>query len=98
MSSTCKECSFCNNYKKPYPSPVVALPETEFNAKVSMDLKQITDLPTKTWILHLVDSATRYTAAALIKTKKKELVVEKIMMIWVTYFGAPRNFNSDCGG
>ena len=98
LETTCKECSFCNKYKKQYPRPVVALLETEFNAKVSMDLKQITDLPTKTWILHLVDSATRYTAAALIKTKKKELVVEKIMMIWVAYFGAPRKFHSDCGG
>ena len=61
-----------------------------------MDLKEIEK--GKLWILHLVDSATRYTAATLINTKKKEVVVKKIFQIWMSYFGSPEKFHNDCGG
>ena len=98
LEATCKECTFCGKYRKQYPRPIVGFPETTFNSKVNMDLKEITGLPQKTWILHLIDSATRYTAATLIKTKKKEVVMERIMAIWIAYFGAPKKFHNDCGG
>ena len=98
LEIVCKECQFCGKYRKQYPRPIVSFPETVFNNKVNMDLKEITGLPQKLWILHLVDSATRYTAAALINTKKKEVVMEKIMAIWIAYFGAPNKFHCDCGG
>ena len=98
LEMVCKDCTFCGKYRKQYPRPIVSFPETVFNNKVNMDLKEITGLPQKLWILHLIDSATRYTAAALIHTKKKEVVMEKIMAIWIAYFGAPNKFHSDCGG
>ena len=98
LESTCKECKFCGKYKQQFSRPIVAFPETEFNSRVNMDLKEITGHEPKIWILHIVDSATRYTAAALIRTKRKEVVMEKIMSIWIAYFGAPKKMHNDCGG
>ena len=61
-----------------------------------MDLKEVEK--GKVWILHLVDAATRYTAACLIRRKKKNLVMCRIFQIWVACFGEPGKFHSDCGG
>ena len=98
LESICKECKFCGKYKRQFSRPIVAFPETEFNSRVNMDLKEITGHVPKMWILHLVDSATRYTAAALIRTKRKEVVMEKIMSMWIAYFGSPKKMHNDCGG
>ena len=93
----CENCEFCLKFKKPFSRPVVGfLVSDKFNEYVSMDLKEIKK--GKLWILHLIDAATRYTAACLISRKKKELVVCRIFQIWVAYFGAPKKFHSDCGG
>ena len=93
----CENFEFCLKFKKPFSRPVVGFPVSDkFNEYVSMDLKEIKK--GKLWILHLIDAATRYTAACLINRKKKELVVCRIFQIWVAYFGAPKKFHSDCGG
>lgn len=60
-----------------------------------MHLKEVTK--GKLWILHLGESATRYAAAALIQSKKRD-VVEKIFKIWLAYFWTPVKFHSPCGG
>ena len=52
----------------------------------------------KSWILHLIDSMTRYSVACIIKMKKHEKIIEKIYSKWITYFGAPYKFLSDNGG
>ena len=93
----CDTCELCSKYRKRPLRPVVSFPMADrFNQVVAMDLKEVEH--TKTWILHLIDVATRYTAACLSKTKKKELVVRKIFQIWVAYFGSPIKFHSDNGG
>ena len=61
-----------------------------------MDLKEFEH--NRTWILHIIDSATRYSAACIIKTKKKEVVVSRIFQVWISYFGAPKKFLTDNGG
>ena len=97
VEKCCEDCEFCGKYRRPKPRPVVALPKADkFNQVVAMDLKEVTK--GKLWILHIVDSATRYTAAALIHSKKKEVIVGKIFQIWLAYFGSPVKFHSDCGG
>ena len=97
VKTACETCEFCMKYRKPKLRPIVALPKGEsFNEKVCMDLKEV--VKSKLWILHLVDSTTRYTAACLIDTKKKEVVVTRIVQIWLAYFGAPMKIHSDCGG
>ena len=40
-----------------------------------------------------MDEATKYTAAAVIHTKRKSVVVEKIFQIWFAYFGAPKKMH-----
>ncbi len=51
--------------------PVVSLPlATAFNEVVCLDLKEFKH--NKVWIFHLIDASTRYTAARLITTKKKD--------------------------
>ena len=97
VETCCETCSFCQKFKLSKPRPIVGLPKADkFNQVVSMDLKEVEK--GKLWILHLVDNATRYTAATLISSKKKEVIVRKIFQIWLAYFGSPEKFHSDCGG
>ena len=97
IEEVCDECDTCQKFKKPPLRPVVSLPLADrFNQLVSMDLKEIK--ASKLWILHLIDAASRYSAACLIKTKKKDVVVAQIFKIWISYFGSPRKFFSDNGG
>ena len=96
LEKCCKNCKFCQKYRHAKPRPIVGFPKGDrFNQVVSMDLKEIGK---GSWILHLVDNATRYTAATLINSKKKEVIVKKIFQIWLSYFGSPEKFHSDCGG
>ena len=91
-------CQFCLKYKSPKLKPVVAFPRASdyhFNQVVSMDLKEIKK--GQLWILHMVDAATCYTAAAIINNKRKETIVKTVFQIWLAYFGAPQMFHSDCG-
>ena len=41
-----------------------------------MDLKQFCGV----YILHMLDHATRYSAAAIISSKQKEVVIDKILL------------------
>ena len=60
-------CETCKRYKKPKPRPAVALALTEeFNGVVSVDLKDVG----ADKIFHMIDNATRYSGAALIKNKR----------------------------
>ena len=89
-----RNCVICQIYKRPSPHPVVGLPlAIEFNEVVAMDLKQCEG----DWILHLVDHVSRYSAAALIKSKRKEVIIEHIFKIWISVFGPPSSHFSDNG-
>ena len=46
----------------------------------------------------MIDGATRYTAASIINTKTKEMIVCRIFQHWIAYFGVPGKIHSDCGG
>ena len=97
IEKCCDTCEFCQRYRRPKPRPVVSLPKsTRFNEVVAMDLKEVEK--GKQWILHLVDTATGYTAASMIYSKKKDIVVDKILKIWMAYFGGPLEFHNDNGG
>ena len=65
---------FCRKYKKAFSKPIVGFPVADkFNSVVCMDLKEVQKH--KVWILHLIDTATRYSAACLISDKKKQTIV-----------------------
>ena len=88
-------CDICKRFKPTPPRPAVSFPlANTFNETVAMDLKQIGGR----LILHMIDHATRYDAAVVIKNKKKETIVQAILEYWVRIFGAPQKFLSDNGG
>ena len=58
-----KSCEICMRYKRPSSRPVVGFSLShDFKETVAMDLKQFRGV----YILHMVDHATRYSAAAII--------------------------------
>ena len=61
-----------------------------------MDLKEL--VHTKLWMLHLLDAATRYSGACLVRTKKAEVIINNVFQMWIRYFGSPAKFLSDNGG
>ena len=81
------------SYKKPSLKPTVRFPNARvFNQTVVMDLKEYSK---NVWFLHL---ATRYSAAAVIRSKDKVVIAEKLCQIWIAIFGSPHKFFSDNGG
>lgn len=93
----CTKCEFCQKYKPAPLKPAVGLPRAnEFNQVVAMDLK---DYKTnKIWILHVIDLATRFSAARLVTSKKAPEIARKVMEMWIAVFGRPRKFMADNGG
>ena len=59
-----------------------------------MDLKQCEG----GLILHLLDHVSRYSVVAIIKSKRKEVIIEHIFKIWISDFGLPSSHFSDNGG
>ena len=90
-----KSCEICMRYKRPSSRPVVGFSLAhDFNETVAMDLKQFRGV----YILHIVDHAARYSAAAIISSKQKEVIIDKIFKHWIAIFGRPNLFLSDNGG
>ena len=74
----CKRCA------KTPSRPVVGLPmASQFNEKVSMDLKQWNGH----WILHITDMWSRYTVSVFINRKKPSDVIDALMQRWIDVFG-----------
>ena len=68
LEKYCDSYEFCVKYKLPPLCPVLDLTLVNvFNNVVCMDLKE--HILSKTWILHIIDSATKYSAACLISNK-----------------------------
>ena len=65
-----------------------------FNDVISMDFKEINSHE----ILHLVDHATHYSSAAVVKSKHKEEIVKTIFQHWIVLFGPPYQILSDNRG
>ena len=59
-----------------------------------MDLKEYSK---NVWFLHLIDLATRYSAAAVVRIKDKDVIAKKLCQIWIAIFGSPYKFLSDNG-
>ena len=84
-----ENCKVCKVYKRAGAKPVVSIPlATEFNEVVAMDLKVFRSHT----ILHLIDHVTRFSAAAIVKSKEKEEIIKHIFRIWISIFGAPSKY------
>ena len=66
----------------------------EFNANIQCDLLFIGTLI----ILHLVDEATRWSAAELVKGKTTNDLIPTIIRIWFRLFGPPKTITADHEG
>ena len=88
------KCEICLRYKKSKARPVVGFPLAKyFNEVVAVDIKEINGYK----VLHMIDHATRYSAAAILRSKEAEEVVSAVFRFWIAYFGAPKTWLSDNG-
>ena len=92
-----EKCDICKRYRKSRPKPVVTFPlASVFNETVAMDLKIYKN--NAIYFLHLIDHATRFSQAVVIRSKKAETIAKNFMMSWVAVFGCPEKVLSDNGG
>ena len=97
IEKCCDSCKLCLTHKRVPPRPVVGMPLADnFNQVVCMDLKQ--HIYNKSWILHLIDSATRYSAACLVSSKDPDEIIMNIFQMWIAYFGYPFKFLTENSG
>ena len=90
VENCCDSCQFCQKYRKQKPNPIVCFPKAaKFNQVVSMDLRKCRKANFGFFILMMQPTDT---AAAIIKDKKKNIIVDRIVKIWLAYFGAPKKF------
>ena len=91
VEKCCDECQLCQQYKKVPLRLAVSLPLADgFNQVVCMDLKEY--VHNVKWILHILDSAARYSAACIIESKHKNVIVKNLFRMWIAYFGTPLVF------
>ena len=90
-------CDICKRYRKNMPRPIVTFPlASVFNETVAMDLKIYKN--NSIYFMHVIDHVTRFSAAAVIRSKKAEVIVRNFFQIWVSVFGCPNTVLSDNGG
>ena len=93
------ECDTCSRYMKVRSRPVVSLPlASDVNECLALDLKFITINHKKFIILHMIDVFAKFSAASIVRSKHKEVIVDAIMKHWVATFGTPISILSDNGG
>ena len=91
-----QQCNTCKRYKRVSPKPIVMFPlANEFNETVALDLKTYEN--NSIYFLHIVDHATRFSAASVIRSKRSEVIVNQFFKIWVAIFGQPQKVLSDNG-
>ena len=91
-----KNCQVCKRSKRTPARPVVSLPiATEFNEAVAMDLKV---WKPGIYFLHLIDMATRFSFAFVVRMKNPETIIQQVMIMWSSSgLGAPKKFLVDNG-
>ena len=92
-----KSCDWCMKYKsREKPHRKVAIPSgNTFNDVVAVDLKK---LDNGIWIVHYIDTVTRFTVAAPLKTKTGKEIMTKTFNHWISIFGRMNTLMSDNGG
>ena len=95
------QCPVCQMRKAP-PRPLPTRPGSRpvaFNVEMHMDLKYQKDFHGSTFVaLSMVDAATCYHAAKLLRTRDPQHVARKLVAGWIATYGAPVTIVSDQGG
>ena len=95
LKNVSETCEICHIYCAPNSIPAVGLSiATEFNEIIEMDLKKFKGK----LILHVIDHATRFSAATFVTSKHREEMISALFKIWISVFGPPSKFFSDTGG
>jgi hypothetical protein len=82
-------------WKRPGRSPMTSTRlSTEFNQTVQFDLLFVEDYI----ICHMIDEATRWTSAWLVRSRRASDILSSITRNWIRIFGAPQVFISDKEG
>lgn len=82
-------------YKRPFSKPAFTTPlATEFNEIEAMDIKVFKII----YILHHIDHVTRFSAAAIVKSKEKEEIIKNIFKIWISIYVPPSRYYIGNGG
>ena len=85
VATTCESCPTCQVHRKNMPRKKTSLPRsTAFNQVVSIDLKCHGD---GTYVLWLVDDATRLIAGQAISNKQPETIMTAIYTAWIMGHG-----------
>jgi transposase InsO family protein len=101
ITKICEECQTCQLSKRKMPRKKTSLPRsTAFNQVVTMDLKCFGD---GTYVLWMVDDATRLIKGRVIQDKEPETIIDAIDKLWINGGGLgpglpERAFFSDNGG
>jgi len=101
ITKICEECQTCQLSKRKMPRKKTSLPRsTAFNQVVTMDLKCFGD---GTYVLWMVDDATRLIRGRVIQDKEPETIIDAIDKLWINGGGMgpglpERAFFSDNGG
>ena len=92
-----ENCQVCKRFERTPARPMGSLPiATEFNEVVAMDLKV---WKPGIYFLHLIDMATRFSLASVIRNKNPETIIQQVMIMWIgSGLGAPKKFLADNGG
>jgi len=85
VATVCESCPICQVHKRSIPKKKTSLPQsTAFNQVVSIDLKCHSD---GTYVLWLVDDATRLIASQVITNKQPETIIAALDTAWITGHG-----------
>ena len=78
-----KKCDVCASYRKSAIKPIVSMPlANDFNEVVALDLKFYKGKI----VLHLIDHLSRFSAAAVVKSKKPNEIIAKVFQCWISIF------------
>ena len=80
-------CSICRKHVRLPPRPQVKIgsQSSSFNSRVQCDLFQYKE----TWILLMVDEATRYKAAMAVSSREHNDILQPMLKWWFTIYGPP---------
>ncbi|CAE8672228.1 unnamed protein product [Polarella glacialis] len=95
---TCPVCVAKQRPSKPQRASTTERP-TAFNCKLHLDLKFIKDSKDQKYVaLSVVDLATSWHIAVLIKTRQSGYVAQKFLKSWIMHYGVPQEIVHDQGG
>ena len=91
-------CSACERYRKPKTAAPAALPQaSHFNEKLQADVMWIKLDKDKIPVVHFIDLATKYQAAAVVKAEKASNYQKALERGWFRHFGMPKELITDEG-